>query len=255
MRIDCYLTPNDVDDLALRERTAVVIDVLRASTSIVTALGNGAKEVIPATTVESATKISANLGGDVALLAGERNGRMVPGFDLGNSPSEFTGGKIHGRSIIFTSTNGSQAIAKARYAQELAVCAFINMSAVVQLIVGRPRPFAVVCSGKEGGFSLEDTVCAGMLISRVAESLGDDVSLSDAAVAAVTLHKALGRGLLKMMKNSEHGRFLEEIGFGDDLKLCAQIDTVPVVPLLDAGVLRLKRAEARIELVTQSMNR
>jgi 2-phosphosulfolactate phosphatase len=255
MKIDCFLTPHDVDDLALRDRTVVVIDVLRATTSIVTALSNGAKEVIPATSVESATKISASLGGDVALLAGERNGRMIPGFDLGNSPSEFSEGKVRGRSIIFTSTNGSQALVKARYAHELVTCAFINLSAVAEFLAERPRDIVVLCSGRQGGLSLEDTVCAGMLIARTVDAAGDDVSLPDAAVAAMSLYKSLGRGLLKMLKNSEHGRYLEEIGFGDDLKFCAQVDTVRVLPVLEAGVLHLKRSEIRQEVLTQSLNR
>lgn len=239
MKIDCYFTPDPVDELALRERTVVAIDVLRASTTIITALGNGAREVIPAPTVESAMKIAGNLGSAQTLLGGERNGKIIAGFNLGNSPAEYTAPRVQGKSIIFTSTNGSQAMVKARYAAELMIGAFANMSAVTSLVRQRPRGFVVLCSGRNGGFSLEDTVCAGMLIGRVLET--EDTSLSDSAVAAVTLHRRFGRSILRMMQNSDHGRFLEEIGFGADIRYCAAVDSVPVVPLLDGNVIRLRR--------------
>jgi 2-phosphosulfolactate phosphatase len=255
MKINCYLTPHEVDELALRERTVVVIDVLRATTSIVVALSNGAKEVIPATTVESATKIAGNLGGNVALLAGERNGRMVPGFDLGNSPAEYTEGAVGGRSIIFTSTNGSQALVRARYAQELVVCSFVNMSAVAEFLLERPRDVAVLCSGHQGALALEDTVCAGMLLSRLSDAVGDGALLPDPAVAAMSLYKSMGRSLLKMLKSSAHGRYLEEIGFGEDLKFCSQVDAFQVIPVFDGSVLRLKRTEPSHEHAPQTVNR
>jgi 2-phosphosulfolactate phosphatase len=239
MKIDCYFTPGPVDELALRERTVVVIDVLRASSTIVTALSNGARGVIPASTVESAMKIAGNLGPEQVLLGGERNGRIIPGFDLGNSPAEYTASKVQGKSIIFSSTNGSQAMVKARYAAELAVGAFVNMSATAAFVREHPRDFVILCSGRNGGFSLEDAVCAGMLIARVAED--QDPVLTDSAVAAMSLYRSFGRGILKMMRSSDHGRYLEEIGFGDDIRCCATVDSLSVVPLLEGNVIRLRR--------------
>ncbi len=239
MKIDCHFTPGPVDELALRERTVVVLDVLRASSTIITALGNGAREVIPAATVESAMKIAGNLGPEQALLGGERNGRIIPGFHLGNSPAEYTESKVRGKSIIFTSTNGSQAIVKARYAAELAIGAFINLSAVAAAVRVRARDLVILCSGRNGGFSLEDAVCAGMLVSRVVAD--GDALMTDGANAATRLYRSLGRGILKMMRNSDHGRYLEELGFGADIRYCAAVDGVPIVPLLDGNVLRLRR--------------
>ena len=247
MRIDLVFTPGQVDELSLRERTAVVIDVLRATTTLVTALGEGAREIIPAATVEAAMKISGSIGTDAALLAGERHGRIVPGFDLGNSPSEYRGGRVQGKSVIFTSTNGSQALARARYAHELTLCAFVNLSTVAEFLLERPRDVSVICAGNEGGFSLEDSVCAGMLVARLREQYGGEVQLSDSALAASALYRSFGRGLLSMLRTSEHGRHLQEIGFGEDLKECAAVDAVPVLPLLDGGVLRKRRTDARSE--------
>jgi 2-phosphosulfolactate phosphatase len=241
MRMDCLLTPALTDEQALRERTVVVIDVLRASTSIITALGNGAKEVIPVATVESAVKISGNLAAGATLLGGERNGRIIEGFHLGNSPAEYTADRVRGKSIVFSTTNGSQALVKSRYAQELIVCGFVNIGAVRDQLGDRDRDIAVVCAGRNGDFSMEDTVCCGMLVQLMLEIHGDDLPLGDAARAAQVLYRAHGKNILRMLKATEHGRYLEEIGFGGDLRLCADVDGVPVVPQLDGNVIRWKK--------------
>ncbi|HUI10572.1 MAG TPA: 2-phosphosulfolactate phosphatase [Bacteroidota bacterium] len=242
MRIDLCFTPGQTDELALRDRTVVAIDVLRASTTIVTALVNGAREIIPVATVESAVKISGNLFGDVILLGGERNGKMIEGFNLGNSPSEYTADRVRGKAIIFSSTNGSQALVRARYAKELYVCGFVNVGTVAEALASPGRDFTIVCAGNNGMLSIEDSVCAGMLVARVSAAADAPPELADGALAARTLYRTFGRGILKMMRSSDHGRHLQEIGFGDDLKTCAGVDTLGVLPQLDGNVIRLKTA-------------
>jgi 2-phosphosulfolactate phosphatase len=239
MRIELFFTPQYVDDQTLRDRTVIVIDVLRASSSIITALSNGAREVIPAPTVEGAVKISGNLDPDVVLLAGERHAKLIPGFHLGNSPLEFTAERVKGKAIIFSSTNGAQALAKGRYARELAVCAFVNMQQVVSFLQAEPRPVVIIASGTNGSFSLEDTVCAGMLIHHLRGNGYADAEMSDGALAAMMLYGTLGNDMLEVVKMGEHGRRLSELGFDDDLRYCAGIDTVPVLPLLEGNVLKL----------------
>lgn len=240
MRIDLFFSPNQVDEMSLRDKTVVMIDVLRSSTTIVAALRSGAKEVIPVTTVESAVKISGNLFGDVILLGGERNGKMIEGFNLGNSPFEYTEERVKGKSIIFSTTNGSQALVKSRFARELFVCGFVNLSAVVDLLRKPRRDLSIVCAGRNGLFSIEDSVCAGLLVQRLAGEKPVDVSLSDSALAAATLYKSFGRSIPRMVKASEHGAYLAKIGFGDDLDFCAGVDTIPVVPQLVGNVIKLK---------------
>ncbi|MGA9116307.1 MAG: 2-phosphosulfolactate phosphatase [Bacteroidota bacterium] len=240
MKVDLVFTPGQVDEMSLRGKTVVMIDVLRSSTTIVTALRNGAKEVIPVATVESAVKISGNLFGDVILLGGERNGRMIEGFHLGNSPAEYTEEKVKGKSIIFSSTNGSQAMVRARHAQELLVCGFVNISAVAEHLREGSQACTIVCAGRSGAFSLEDAVCGGFLIHKLAME-GDHAELSDAAMGAHALYKSFGRSILKMIRGSEHGRHLAEIGFAGDLPLCAEVDTIPLVPCLAGNVIRRKR--------------
>ena len=251
MRIDLHFTPDQADELMLRDRTVVVIDVLRASTSIVTALSNGAKEIIPVATVEAAVKISANLFGDVTLLGGERNGKVIEGFSLGNSPFEYTEERVRGKSIVFSSTNGAKALAKARYAKEMAVCGFVNMAVVVDFLLANPRDVVILCAGNNGMFSIEDSVCAGMLVDRLTGGKGEsaEFTLLDGARAARALYKGFSRSILKMLKTSDHGTFLQGIGFGDDLPVCAGIDTIPKLPLLDGTVIRLKREGEKKEAV------
>ncbi len=241
MRVEVFFTPHQVDEMSLRDRTVVVIDVLRASTTIATALNNGAKEVIPVTTVESAMKIVGNLFGDVTLLGGERNGKMIKGFNLGNSPSEYVEERVKGKSIVFSTTNGSQAMVKSRYAKEMVVCGFVNISAVETFVGDPQRDITILCSGHGGNFSMEDAVCAGMLIQKLNENKRNGVEFGDAGAASLALYEIHSKALYKMLKSSEHGRYLEEIGLAEDLRACAEVDNVPVVPQLLGNVVKLKK--------------
>ena len=247
MKIDLYIAPQLVDEMGLRDRTVVVIDVLRASTTLVTALRNGARQIIPATTVESAVKISGNLFGDVFLLGGERNGRSIEGFNLGNSPAEYSEERVGGKSVIFSSSNGTPAIMKGRFARELLLCAFVNVSAVVRALREKERDFTLLCAGHNGMLSLEDMVCAGMVLHLLTDGDPKRWELDDGCVAAQSLYRTFGKAIPKMLRQSEHGRFLEELGFGDDLRTCAAIDTVPVVPRMDGSFLKLKTEPERRE--------
>ncbi len=242
MRIEVFFTSQQTDEMYLRNKTVVVIDVLRASTTIATALRNGAREIIPVATVEAAMKIVGNLFGDVTLLGGERGGRKIEGFNLGNSPLEYTEERVKGKAIVLSTTNGSQAMVKARYAKEMLVCGFVNMSCV-EKFVGEPRrDFVILCSGSGGKFSLEDAVCAGMLIQKTIDEHGKSkIVCGDAGSTSLALYKQHGKSLYKMLTKSEHGEYLAEIGFGDDLHMCAEVDSVPVIPLLRSNVIKLNK--------------
>lgn len=247
MLVEVHFTPHQIDELALRDKTVIVIDVLRASTSIATALYNGAKEIIPVTTVERAVRISGNLFGDYVLRGGERNGKMIEGFNLGNSPFDYSEEKVKGKAIIFSSTNGSLAIEKARFARNMAIGGFVNMSLVVRFVKELNQDFIILCAGNNGKFSLEDSVCAGMVVRTLAEDGNAGLVLSDSAIAATMLFKGYHRSIVKMVKNSEHGRYLTGIGFGSDLPVCAGIDTVPVLPQWVGNVIKVKRDAEKAE--------
>jgi len=235
--------------MQLKDKNVVVIDVLRASTTIATALYNGAKEVIPVSSIEHAAKISGNMAGDVILRAGERNAKMIEGFNLGNSPLEYTREVVGGKSIIFVTTNGSGAIVRGRHAKHLLVGAFVNLGTVVGALAQLREDVTIICSGQSENFCLEDAVCAGKIIQDLKSARAGNIELDDAGQAVLSLEKGYGKNILKMLKQSEHGQFLAEIGFGDDLKYCAGVDTVPVLPLFSGNTLRaggeLKRRPAQ----------
>ena len=241
MRIEVFFSPASVDELSMRGRNVVIIDVLRASTTICTALRNGAREIIPTPDTESATKISANLSADSRLLGGERQGKKIDGFDLGNSPLEYTPEKVGGKTIIFTTTNGAGAIYKCRYASMALVGTFVNISSIVRTMVDIGGTWTILCSGREGAFSAEDATCAGMIISKVQSEV--EVETDDAGLTFGILYRHFKRSILGMMKKSQHGKYLMSIGFSDDLKFCAAIDTVPVVPMLEGSGIKLKQNE------------
>jgi len=240
IKVDVYLTPMHLEEMHLKDKNVVVIDVLRASSTVAAALKNGAKEIIPVNSVESVVKISSSLYGDVTLRAGERNGRMIEGFNLGNSPLEYSKEIVKGKSIILLTTNGSAAMVKGRYAKNLIVAGFVNLSTVVEFLNGLASDFIIICAGKEHRFCIEDTVCAGKIINRLREKLvNDELVTDDAGIAAAALDKAAGKNILAMLKGSEHGRYLTEIGFGADLKVCGGLDSIPILPLLSGNVIRL----------------
>ncbi|MGB9773987.1 MAG: 2-phosphosulfolactate phosphatase [Bacteroidota bacterium] len=249
MKIDVYFTPAHVDESQIRDRVVVVIDVLRAATSIATALFNGAREIIPVQDVETALKIHSNLGEDVALLCGERNGKIIEGFDLGNSPLEYSREKVEGKVLIFSTTNGTVAITKAKQSKELVVGSFVNLSAVAKYISDRPETdVAIICAGKLNMFSLEDAVCAGMIIDQLEVQMSLPVALADGSRAAQVLYKRFERSISKLLQTTDHGKYLSEIGFEKDLEVCATVDSVPVLPVLvDNRVLKIYQSREDTE--------
>ena len=239
IKIEVHFTPLTVDEMYLKDKNVVVIDVLRASTTIATALSNGAKEIIPVNNIESALKIAGGLAADVTLRAGERGGRTIQGFNLGNSPLEYTKEIVKGKSIIFMTTNGSAAIVKGRHAKNLVVVSFVNLSHVVSFLKELKEDLTIICAGKENRFCIEDAVCAGRLINKLLTGNASDLLTDDASTAACMLDKNLGKNVLKLLKTSEHGNYLSKIGFADDLEVCADTDSIPVLPVLSENIIKL----------------
>ena len=241
MKIEVFFSPSQIDDLSLRDKNVVVIDVLRASTTVITALHNSAREIIPVNTIESAVKVSGNLFGDVVLRGGERNGKMIEGFNLGNSPFDYTPEAVKGKSIIFYTTNGAPTMWKARYAKNLLVAGFVNINAVVNRIKEIKEDIFILCAGKQTQFCIEDAVCAGMIIKELMDDEETEIDFNDSAVAAVALYKNVSKNLLKMTRTCDHGKYLIEIGFEKDLEFCTTVNMFEVVPELSANVLKLKK--------------
>ncbi|MGC8594516.1 MAG: 2-phosphosulfolactate phosphatase [Candidatus Kryptoniota bacterium] len=238
MRVEVLFTPAEVDELSMRSKNVVIIDVLRASSTICTALTNGAKEIIPTPDVESATKIASNLSPDSHLLGGERQGKRIDGFHLGNSPLEYSAEKVAGKTIVFTTTNGTGAIYKCRYASVAIIGSFLNLSAVVQVMRETGNEWTILCAGQQANFSIEDAACAGMILSKLNTS--QLAETDDAGLTCMILYKNFKGNILRMMKKSSHGQYLISIGMKEDLKYCSEVDKLSVIPVIDGVSIRVK---------------
>ena len=238
MKINVLFSPATADELYFTGKTTVVIDVLRATTTIVTALQNGAKEIVPVATVEFAVKISGGMFGGQTLLGGERNTKKIEGFALGNSPLEYTEEVVSGKAIVLYTTNGTKAIAKAKFSETLVTCSFANISSVASFLSGLNKDVEIVCAGRSNNFSMEDSVCAGKLISEISK-LNEELYLSDSAKASVALNKSFGKNILKMLEESEHGNILLDNGFEEDLKYCSKLNSSSAIPYFTGNVLKL----------------
>ena len=238
MKVNVLLSPNNVDELYFTGKTSVVIDVLRATSVIVQALNNGAKEVIPVGSIDFAMKISVNAHGGQTLLCGERNTKIIDGFDLGNSPQDYTKGMVYGKSIILFTTNGSKAVVKAKYSDKLFITSFNNLSAIAEHLTALDQDVEIIAAGSHGMFCIEDTICAGALIQKM-QSFKEDIKITDAAKASIVLNEQFGSNVLEMLRESEHGKLLIENGFEDDLKFCAELDNMPIIPFYKGGEIKL----------------
>ncbi len=238
MKINVLLSPANVDELYFTGKTTVVIDVLRATSTIITALQNGAKEIIPVATVEFAVKVSGGMFGGLTLLGGERNTKKIEGFALGNSPFEYTSEIVSGKSIIFYTTNGTKAIVKAKFSETILIGSFLNVSTVAKKLIELDKDVEILCSGRSNVFSLEDVICAGMLINEISKQ-NKNIEPMDSALASMVLNEKLGKNIYKMMKESEHGKILIENGFQKDIKYCSQVDVISAVPINQGNVIKL----------------
>lgn len=232
------------DDLILKDKNVIILDVLRATTTISVALSNGAKEIIPTENISTAVRVAK--GSKNSLLCGERNGKVVDGFNLGNSPLEYTPEKIKDKSLIFSTTNGTISIIKSKFTKICLLCSFVNMSSIVDYVNSIDEDFTIICSGKLNDFCLEDAVCAGMLLNKL--NTGRNIEMKDSEVACLNLSNDLATlmnvpsqdKILKMFYLSEHGKYLASIGFEKDLELCSKIDSYPSIPIFRNGVVKLK---------------
>lgn len=252
--LNVYALPKYVEAEEMAGAAAVVIDVLRAATTIAHALASGAAEVLPCLTVADARKLAEPLSAEKVLLGGERHGVPIEGFQLGNSPEEYTPDRVAGKTIIFTTTNGTRAMAHARLADEVLVASFVNASAIVRRLLDRER-IHIVCAGTDGNITEEDVLLAGMLVERLQRAGGaiyrqnaQAITARETWLSAFGVPQALGaespagEPLASVLRRSLGGRNLLELGLDDDIFAAAQIDRFDVVPLLDPQTFQIRKA-------------
>lgn len=231
MNIQIALLPSDMKSQNLSDSVCVMLDIFRASSSMVTAFQQGCSEIYPVSSIEEARGLAATL--DRAVLAGERKSVRIEGFDLGNSPREFTEEKVADRPIVMTTTNGTRAILATAGSYCSFIGAFLNADVLCKKIESINKDVWIVCAGTEGIFSLEDALCAGMLAQRLSKNT--ERPLNDTVQAMILLYEQAKDTLLKVAGMSRNGQRLFEIGLEADVSYCLQKDMLDVVPVFSGG--------------------
>lgn len=244
MKLFVYHTPELAPKSSVPD-CAIAIDVLRATTTIVTALGAGAEAIQVFSDLDKLMKVSEEWSPDKRLRAGERGGATVAGCDLGNSPLDCTPDRVQGKRLFISTTNGTRALQRIESAPIVLAGAMINRAAVVDYLVSQsPETVWIVGSGWEGSFSLEDTVCAGaiadLLSTKLNCSLGE-IAGNDEVISAVSLYRQWQDNLLKLFHHASHGQRLLRLDCHEDLKYCSEMDISEVLPMqTEPGVLMKK---------------
>jgi 2-phosphosulfolactate phosphatase len=237
-KVSVHLVPALVAPERLAGAVAVVVDVLRATTTIVHALAAGCCAVRPCAEVDEARALADGLPAGKVLLGGERDGRPLPGFDRGNSPAEYTACRCRGTTLVLTTTNGTRALLHARHAQRILLAAFVNFSAVCEQLKAEARPVHVVCAGNAGQVALEDALLAGALVDFLCDT--GEVHLNDGARLAWDCFENHGQVLEGALAVADGGARLSALGYDDDVRAAARVDGFNLVPELRRDPLRVE---------------
>jgi 2-phosphosulfolactate phosphatase len=220
---------------------AVVANVLRATTSIVHALAAGCVSVRPCRTADEARQLATDLPAPV-LLAGERDGRPLPGFDLGNSPGAFTPDRCHGATLVMSTTNGTRALLHAAAADLVLVAAFVNLTAVCERLRRGTCPIHVLCAGANGEPALEDALLAGAIVDHIAH---EGTALNDTARLAWATWRQHRHDVLAALEAGTGAAGLRSLGYDEDIRAAARVDAFTVVPELFREPVRIESLDAR----------
>lgn len=250
--LNVHFLPALMNTSNLAGGTVVIIDILRASSTMITALQNGAKRVIPCGTPDEARLIFEKSNAESVLLGGERGGILIEGFDCGNSPTEYPPGRVAGKTIAFTTTNGTQALLKSASAETILIGAFVNRQAVVDRLRNDRRPVHLVCAGTDGEITGEDVLFAGAVVEALIQTEADTHStanrwtLNDCARIAQGFWRqsvgddsnSVGAGkpsakIESAMRLTHGGRNLCDLGYDNDIRLCSVVDSIQRVPMLN----------------------
>ncbi len=224
-------SPGELGGAGVGQRTVAVIDVLRAASTILEALVNGARDVLPVESVEHAVRKAQEIGRDQALLCGEQDVERISGFEMGNSPLEFVAERVNGKTLVMTTTNGTRAILMGSAGSRCLIGSFLNVRATAAALRSAAGDVLILSAGREGRFALEDAVCAGLIVRALRRGRRRRaLEMNDAAEAALLLARRFGRSLPAFLAGTAAGRKLEALGRHDDIEFCATLDRYDQVP-------------------------
>jgi len=226
--LNVCLTPALIPLYNVGDYIVVIIDIFRATSSICYGIENGAEAIIPVSQVEECAAYRER--GLDYLLAAERDGAVVDGFDFGNSPFSYTTEKVAGKTVVLTTTNGTHALHISRGAKKIVTGSFLNLTALCNWLKKQDENILLVCAGWKNNFNLEDTFFAGAVIEQLKD---DDFKLDDAAIAANDLFQAGKHNINKYLKKTSHSERLKKLGIEKDIEFCLQVDLTTAIPVLD----------------------
>jgi 2-phosphosulfolactate phosphatase len=239
MRLDLVFTHQELQFTDTRGKTGVAIDVLRATSTAVTAISNGCASFTPITTVDETRERVKKFAIATVLLGGAKNGIKPEGFDVGNSPLEYVREVVEGKHILFSSSNGTQAMHGLKGSEEILIASFLNTMAISREMLNAGRDCLIACSGDFGRFSLADTVCGGMIISKLQSESKSEIRLSETAAVALMVFKAHHHDIRGMLYASEWGQRLIQLNMSADLDFCAKVDQTEIAPRFRNGIVAL----------------
>lgn len=230
--VQVHLLPELADPACCVEATVVIIDILRATTTVSWALDQGAAQVRPCLTVDEARQLAEATDRDQVMLGGERHGMLIDGFDLGNSPQLYESEAVQGKTILFTTSNGTRALHRFRAAGRVLLGSFLNLNAVLALTGGNAGPVHLVCAGTDGAVTAEDVLFAGALACGL-QRLNGSLEPHDSTSLAMDFFRANSQNadsFLAAMRGSQGGRNLQRLGFDRDIEFASRWDRTAVVP-------------------------
>jgi len=230
--IDVCVSPELMHLYDVQNSTVVIVDILRATSCMVTAFAHGAASITPFSSAEECRRMKSK----GYITSGERNGEKVFGFDKGNSPFEYMGDQVTGQKIAFTTTNGTQAIDKAKVAKQIIIGSFLNVTSVTHYLLLSQHNILVVCAGWKGKVNLEDTLFAGALVENLRNHIEPDC---DAPLVAQHLYNQAKADMVKFLSNSSHVKRLNRLNIIKDIEFCLTPDLYSVLPILKNGVLKV----------------
>lgn len=227
-QLNVCLTPVLIPLYNVEDHIVVIIDIFRATSSICYGIENGAKAIIPVSEVAECEAYREQNSG--YLLAAERDGKVVEGFDFGNSPFSYTKEKVAGKTVVLTTTNGTHALHVSRKAKRIVIGSFLNLTALCNWLKTQDENILLVCAGWKNNFNLEDTLFAGSVIEQL-KSL--EFKLDDAAIAANDLFQLGKHDINDYLKKTSHGERLKKLGIEKDIEFCLQTDLTTAIPVLN----------------------
>lgn len=241
MIVDIIPSLKDLSPPKIYGKTVIVLDIFRCTSSIVTALANGCKEVVPVRSPLEAKETAAKYAAGTVVLAGEIKGAKIDNFDLGNSPLEFSQEAIRDKTVILSTTNGTEAIKASKPAKNIIIGSFLNVSAACSRAVTYHKDIVIVCSGADGNIALEDLMGAGCHVSRLKQYY-QDVRLSDQARTFYYLYQYFKKNLLQVLQTSRSGLNLQNLGYEKDIPFCLQKNLYKLAPVYQNNSVQLQHA-------------